>query len=225
MLKPERQLSLFLITLWFCIPGSHPILFAEMPEAVIGKETVNGNMAKAEIESSKPTSQRTQLQTGLKTGELVPTFFSRPTQGQFLNQSICLVCRNGDRPVVMVVSRKLTADLKLFLRNLDRLVDRHRKSGLKSFGVFLAEKPFLATSQVQTFLFNHQINMPFTVGSETVAADTCLKISSEAEQFVMIYHKRKVIATYGFRAEGFSKAAMRAILKKTQSLLTTTKTP
>src|SRR5258708_1314941 len=78
------------------------------------------------------------LQSGLKVGEKVPTFYVRAITGPLKNKSVCYVCRNGDRPVVMLFIRQITPELKRLLKGIDGEVDQHRASGLRSFGVFLA---------------------------------------------------------------------------------------
>ncbi|HEY2251392.1 MAG TPA: hypothetical protein VGH74_10045, partial [Planctomycetaceae bacterium] len=56
------------------------------------------------------------LQSGLKVGEKVHTFYVRAITGPLKNKSVCYVCRNGDRPVVMFFVRRITPQLKKLLK-------------------------------------------------------------------------------------------------------------
>src|SRR5579864_4055580 len=90
------------------------------------------------------------LQSGLQVGEKVPTFYVRAITGPLKNKSVCYVCRNGDRPVVMLFIREITPQLKQLLKAIDDEVDLHRAAGLRSFGVFLATSSQEILPQVQT---------------------------------------------------------------------------
>ena len=69
-------------------------------------------------------------------GSEVPSFQMREVSGPYLNRSICRVCRNGDRPVVMVMLREVGPKQRMLLRNLDRVLEARRGDGLRGFCVF-----------------------------------------------------------------------------------------
>src|SRR4051812_14009141 len=78
------------------------------------------------------------LKSGLQVGEAVPQFYVRAVTGPLKNKSVCYVCRNGDRPVIMLLARKVTPEVTKLLKEVDQLVDSHRADGLRGFGVFVA---------------------------------------------------------------------------------------
>ena len=47
------------------------------------------------------------LRSGRAVGEYVPTFYVRAVNGPLMNKSVCFVCRNGSRPVVMVLLQEM----------------------------------------------------------------------------------------------------------------------
>src|SRR5262245_11499857 len=94
------------------------------------------------------------LQIGLRVGDKVPTFYVRAITGPLKNKSVCYVCRNGDRPVVMVLVRETSPELAKLLKGIDEQVDRHRADGLRSFGVFLAQDSQQLLPKVQTLAFD-----------------------------------------------------------------------
>lgn len=139
------------------------------------------------------------LDSGRDIGEYVPTFYSRVVTGPLMNRSVCYVCRNGERPVVMVLLRKFDPRCRLLMKNIDRLVEQHRGSGLRSFGVMLSEDPFRSVSGVQTFSFNNRIVMPMTVAPDAVGASSCQNVHDDTAVTVVLYRRRRVEQRFAFR--------------------------
>lgn len=162
-----------------------------------------------------------QILSGRDIGDYVPTFYTRAVTGPLMNRSVCYVCRNGQRPVVMVFFRKLPGDFKPLLKQVDRLVDNHRAEGLRSFGVFVSKDPSDAISQVQTFSFDHKIALPLTVASTTVAEPHCQNIHEDADVTVVLYQKRRVVKRYAFRSGEVKSSQIQAVSQSIQQLLKT----
>lgn len=168
---------------------------------------------------SSPATDEHGLLSGRDIGEYVPTFYTRAVTGPLMNRSVCYVCRNGQRPVVMVFLRKLGDDFKPLLKQVDRLVDNHRAEGLRSFGVYVSEDPSDAISQVQTFSFDHKITLPLTVASTAVAEPHCQNIHEEADVTVVLYQKRRVVKRYAFRVGEVKSPQIREVSQSIQQLL------
>jgi len=155
------------------------------------------------------------LDSGPPAGDYVPTFYSRVVTGPLMNKTVCYVCRNGQRPVVAVFVRSMEPKkLKLLLRNIDRVVDRNRDVGLRSFGVLLCDNPFRNVSTVQTFSFNNKIAMPITVATNSVAAPSCQNIHSAAAVTVVLYRRRRVETTFAFRDGEMTTDKVRTIINR-----------
>ncbi len=155
----------------------------------------------------------TMLDSGLELGEYVPTFYSRAVTGPLMNKSVCYVCRNGQRPVVAVFVRSFEPKLKSLLQNIDRVVDRNRLIGLRSFSVKLGSDPFRNISAVQTFSFNNKIAMPFTVASEAVSVPSCQNIHTDAAITVVFYRRRRVERTFAFRTGEMTTDEVRTVIQ------------
>jgi len=171
----------------------------------------NADAAEPVIDAEKTTAAT--LNSGPGLGEYVPTFYSRAVTGPLMNKSICYVCRNGQRPVVAVFVRSFEPKLKSLLQNIDRVVDRNRVIGLRSFTVKLGDDPFSDISAVQTFSFNNKIAMPFTVASEAVAVPSCQNIHSNAAVTVVFYRKRRVEKTFVFRKGELTTDEVRTVIQ------------
>lgn len=159
------------------------------------------------------------LDSGRKVGETIPSFYSRAVTGPLANKSVCYVCRNGGRPVVMVLLRRMDPELKPLLQNLSRLVDRNRAAGLRGFGVLLSADAFKATSKVQTFAFNHKVTMPLTVGGEGIGFAACQNVHPDAAVTVVLYRRTKVVDRFAFRAGELDKPQVKAVLNRVKKLI------
>ena len=51
--------------------------------------------------AAEPIAEQKLLTSGPAAGKEGPSFFVRAITGPQMNRSVCFVCRNGDRPVVM----------------------------------------------------------------------------------------------------------------------------
>ena len=163
--------------------------------------------------SAAESSQNRELaiDSGRAVGEYVPTFYTRVVTGPLMNRSVCYVCRSGQRPVVMVFLRSLDEEFKPLLKEVDRLVDRHRAEGLRSFGIFVSEDPSEAVSPVQTFSFDHKIVLPLTVASNTIAEPYCQNLNAKADVTVVLYEKRRVVERFAFRKDQVKRRQIQEI--------------
>jgi hypothetical protein len=138
--------------------------------------------------------------SGLQVGEKVPTFYVRAITGPLQSKSVCYVCRNGDRPVVMVLVRDVTPELKALLKGIDELVDAHRAEGLRSFGVFIARDSKALLPAVQTLAFEEKLNLPLTISAASVEGATGQNLHPDAVVTVVLYRDQKVTANFTFSA-------------------------
>ena len=165
------------------------------------------------------TPNTKSIRSGRRVGQKVPSFYVRAVTGPLRNKSVCYVCRNGSRPCVMVLFRKLEPGLTPLLKEIDRQVDRNRASGLKGFGVLISPQPSRAISKLQTLSFDNKIGLPLTVGTDAVSAPSCQNVHPEATVTVVLYHRQRVIQTYAFRSGQLSPASTKAILAGVRRLL------
>lgn len=170
------------------------------------------SVAVAEKGRQEESSADNEIRSGRQPGEKVPYFYSRAVTGPLMNKSVCYVCRNGDRPVVMVLLRKTGPQVERLLQNIDRLVDRYRGEGLRSFGVLLSDDPLDDAPAVQTFAFNGDIDLPLSVAGRAVGTAGCQRIHEEAAVTVVLYREQKVVANHAFRDGRLDVDAIRTVL-------------
>lgn len=152
-------------------------------------------------------------------GSFVPSYQMRTVAGPMMNRSICHVCRNGNRPVVMVVLRETGPKLRVLLRNLDRLLDRHRGTGLRGFCAVLSPEPFKAISRVQTFAFNGRVEMPVGVTPDALAGESLLNIPDATNATVFLYEDQVIRRRFDFTNDEPTHEQIREVLHAAAELV------
>ena len=170
------------------------------------------------------SSPSNPLRSGPVAGKEIPSFFVRAITGPQMNRSVCFVCRNGDRPVVMVVLRRLETGTASVLKAVDELVDRRRADGLRAFSVMLSDEPSKVAPNLQTVSFDEKLSMPLSVGPETLGERDLLCVDAAASATIVVYRNRKVIWTAALRSSEMRDDAVRTrrtreIIERAETLL------
>ncbi|MSR56395.1 MAG: hypothetical protein EXS05_01820 [Planctomycetaceae bacterium] len=158
------------------------------------------------------------LKSGLQVGEKVPTFYVRAITGPLKNKSVCYVCRNGDRPVAMVLVREVTPELKSLLKGIDELIDGHRAEGLRGFGVFLSGEGKELLPVVQTLGFDEKLNLPLTISAAPADGPAGQNVHPDAAVTVILYRDLKVTANFAYRAGELTAEEIKRVLAAVQTL-------
>ena len=175
--------------------------------------------------AADPAVESKPLTSGPLVGKEVPSFFVRAITGPQMNRSVCFVCRNGDRPVVMILMRRLEPGSAVVLKAVDELIDRRRADGLRAFGVMLSDEPSKVSPHLQTISFDQQLNLPLGVGPEALADRDSLSLDPAASVTFIAYRDRKVVWTSALRSaelrdEPTRSARLREVVELVESLLT-----
>jgi len=158
------------------------------------------------------------LRSGLRPGEHVPTFYVRAITGPLRNKSVCYVCRNGDRPVVMVFVRSVSPELRRLLKEIDEQIDAHRADGLRGFGVFLAGERKDLLSEVQTLAFEEKLGLPLTIAAATVEGPAGQNLDAAAAVTVILYRDQTVVANFAYREGELSESEQSRIVDAIKKL-------
>lgn len=140
------------------------------------------------------------LKSGLQPGDRVPSFYVRAVTGPLRNKSVCYVCRNGERPVVMVLIRDVTPELRKLLKEIDGILDAHRAEGLRGFGVFTGRDGKELLPAIQTLGFEEKLNLPLTISAASGDGAAAHALHPEAVVTVILYREQKVTANFAWRA-------------------------
>jgi hypothetical protein len=144
-------------------------------------------MADASAEGKTPAA--------CEVGVEVPSFFVREVASERPNLATCLVCRYGNRPVVLVCVRKLDAQAEKLLLAIDQAVDDGRGMGLKGFAIFLTEKPAEVQPRLMALVRQRGVTIPLTIPVES-EGPRLLRPPAEASLAVLCYQQRRIIAAH-----------------------------
>jgi len=178
----------------------------------------------SDADAADPVLESKPLLSGPAVGKEVPSFFVRAITGPQMNRSVCFVCRNGDRPVLMILLRRLESGSSVVLKAVDELIDRRRADGLRAFGVMLSDEPGKVSPHLQTVSFDQQLNMPLGVGPEALADRDSLCLDPAASLTLVAYRDRKVVWTSALRStelrdEPTRSRRLREVTEQIESLL------
>ena len=158
------------------------------------------------------------LKSGPQVGNRVSTFYVRAVTGSLKGKSVCYVCRNGDRPVVMLFVRRVTPELKGLLKGIDAEVDRGRAEGLRSFAVFLPTESNDLYPQIQTLAFDEKIEMPLTIAAAPTDGSAGGSIHADAAVTIVLYREQTVTANFALRSDELTKNRLEAVFKSIREL-------
>ena len=158
------------------------------------------------------------FRSGLQVGEDVPQFYVRAITGPLKGKSVCYVCRNGDRPVVMVLARQIDPELRKLLKQLDGTVDARRAVGLRCFGVFVGPEGRQLAPDIQTLAFDEKLDLPLTLAVTSSEGPAGQNLNPDAALTVVLYRELKVVANFAYRNGQLTPADRAAILKQVERL-------
>jgi len=156
--------------------------------------------------------------TSFERGDAVPNFYVRAVTGPLQGKSVCYVCRNGDRPVVMILARKIIPGLGDLLRDLDEQIDAHRADGLRGFGVFIGPDSRKLLPQVQTLAFENKLSLPLTLAAAPAEGPAVRGLSESAAVAVVLYRNQRVCETFHFADERIDETVSTTVVEAVQAL-------
>ncbi len=158
------------------------------------------------------------LPRGCAVGAAVPAFYVRQVNSQRPNLARCLVCRNGDRPVVMICIRRLDHQVADLLEAIDRSVDTHRAQGLRAFALFLDGDGKQLPPQLVTLARERELSIPLALPVER-AGPAALGLADEPQTIVVLYVRRKVVGCYQFGADEITAEAIGRLVLEAERLV------
>ena len=72
--------------------------------------------------------------------KVVPPFEPYNVNGEAAGDKNCLVCQNGDNPVVMIFAHEVTPELTQLIKRVDQITGKHKDADMGSFVVFCQDR-------------------------------------------------------------------------------------
>lgn len=167
-----------------------------------------------------------EVNSGPQPGESLGAFevtkvAGAPDDGVKLGQDLCYRCKMGNRPMVMVFSRRADRNLGRFVKKLDTVVAKNKEEyNMGSFVSVLGDKPEELVKESKDIVSDSKIqNVAFVVPKNQPNGPANYKLNPAAETTVLIYVKGKVVANHSFAAGGLTDEAAEQILKDTSKIL------
>ncbi len=139
---------------------------------------------------------------GCEVGAEVPAFYVREITSDRPNLAVCLVCKNGDRPVVLISVRQIDEQVEQLLAAVDRTVDSHRAEGLRSFAIFLPEDAKNLKelpARLTTLARDRNLSLPLTIPVESSNGPASMKLPEDVRTTVLFYADKKIAARSFFK--------------------------
>ena len=172
------------------------------------------------------TSRAEELRSGPQPGEMLGAYevtkvAGAPDDGVAEGQELCYRCKMGNRPVVMVFSRKPDRALARLVKRLDNVVDQNKVDhNMASFVSLLGDKPDqLANASKQIVEDTKAKNVAFVVPKDQPNGPEAYKINPEVETTVLIYVKGKVRANHAIPPGGLTDETADKIVADTAKIL------
>ena len=160
---------------------------------------------------------------GCEVGAEVPAFYVREVTGTRPNLAVCLVCQNGDRPVVLIAVRKLDAQVERLLESVDRTIESHRGDGLRSFAIFLcddAKELKDLPPRLMTLARDRKLAIPLAIPVESATGPAGLALPPDVQATVLFYVQKKIVARRLFRSGELTNDEIGQVVREAERMVT-----
>jgi len=166
-----------------------------------------------------------ELQSGLQPGDLVGAFNVEKcggavNDGRSVGDNFCYRCMLGNKPVVMVFSRKADGSLAALAKELDKHISKNSDQKLSSFINLLGGDPAQLKTAAKEFAAKNQLeNVALVVPNDNENGPEEFKINPAVETTVTIYRNGKVAATHALGPGGLDEKEIKSIIADTGKIL------
>ena len=157
-------------------------------------------------------------ESGLKPGLRPGPYSFNVATGPERGQQTCYVCSTGDKPAIVIFSRKPSDALGKLINRCDDFLQAQPKDAVKSWMTILGEKT-ISLDDLAKWSKNAGIKaVPVGVFDDPVGPPT-YKLHGDADVTVLLWVNRKVVANFAFRAGELDDAAIKKIVEAFPKLL------
>ena len=166
-----------------------------------------------------------ELKSGVQKGDAINAFdvvkcAGSTEDGVDLGDKLCYRCKYGNRPMVMVFSRKADANLASLVKKLDAAVAKNADDKLAAFVNLLGDNEEALESHAKDLGKKASApNVPIVVPVEYENGPADYGISPDAEVTVILAVKGKVVANRAYGSGQFSKKSIDTILADVPKIL------
>ncbi len=132
--------------------------------------------------------------------------------GSSRGQETCFICDTADRPAVLVFARTPSDGLAKLARSLDKALADHKAAELRSWITFIGKDHETFDRPLLDWSRQHGLkSVPVGSYKENDGPPT-YRVAREADVTVVMFVKKQVQATFGFRRDELTDEAMKPVL-------------
>ena len=133
--------------------------------------------------------------------------------GEGAGMKNCLVCQNGENPVVMIFAHEVTPELTKLLKRVDQITGKHKDAEMGSFVVFVSNDKGLE-SQLKDLARDQELkNLVLAIWSDpdSPAGPRKYHVNPDADVTVVLYTDLNVKANHAYKKGELSDKDVDAI--------------
>lgn len=134
-------------------------------------------------------------------GKVPGAFEPYNVTGEAAGTKNCLVCQNGENPVVMIFAHEVTPELTRLLKRVDQITGKHKDADMGSFVVFVSSDKGLE-SQLKDVARDQELkNLILAIWNEgdQPAGPRKYRVNPDAAVTVVLYTDLNVKANHAYR--------------------------
>ena len=155
--------------------------------------------------------------SGPQIGEKVVPFHPLNCTGDHAGEKYCLICKNGDNPVVIIFARHVTPELTRLIKRIDEATDKNKERSMGSFVVLLSDSDNLEKDLKEWAKKEKIQHCVLTI--DNPEGPEGYSIAPEAEVTVVLYTKLTVKANHTFKKGGLNDKAIEAVVADLSKIL------
>jgi hypothetical protein len=152
------------------------------------------------------------LVSGLKPGQRPGPYSAVVCTGPERGKLHCFICEAADRPVVILMARKMSEPLGKLASGVDQALTAHKAAELRGWVTFFNDDQSAVDAQVVQWGKTHGLgNLPIAV-FEDVDGPPAYRVNKDAEITVLLSVKQKVVKNFSFRAGELNDQRIKEVL-------------
>jgi hypothetical protein len=186
----------------------------------MSKCAVGGLTILAVVVASAGVAFAEPVTSGPQPGQKVPgPFHPLHVTGPDAGARVCLYCKYGASPVVMIFARDLSPALATLIQKVDAATAAHADCRMGSFATFLTDSPDLPGA-LKDLAARGRVEKT-VLCTDAPAGPAAYKIAPDADVTVILYAHHTVKANHAFRKGELSPQAVDAIVGDVARILPT----
>lgn len=153
------------------------------------------------------------LKSGPQSGEKLPgPFTPLNVNGKSAGEKHCLVCENGDNPVVMIFARSPECPMtQALIKKVEAAVAKNEKCEMGSFVVFCTSDS-QAEGQAKAFAEKAKLKK-VVLSTDSPAGPAKYKVAKDADVTVVLYTNKTVKANHSFKKDELKEEGIEKVIK------------